>query len=165
MAERMDERLCVRFELDERAERGAAALRAGAALVTIVAGVWLFTLPYTAPRIFAFAGFVFAAFWLRRALRMLRNAERKPARHYLELRPNALCLCQNGTEQIVPWNEVTQIAIDDDRLLVVVERRNSAALLLEPQYRGLGLRAMAEAVQEALVRSRKSALGTQAAHG
>src|SRR6476661_2685844 len=94
MADRMGERPCVRFELDDRAERGAATLRAFAALVTLGAGIWLFALPYTVPRLFALAGFVFAALWLMRAVRMLRNRQRTPAAHYLELRPNALCLRQ-----------------------------------------------------------------------
>jgi hypothetical protein len=171
MAERLDECLNaadaggVRFELDDRAERGAAALRAVGAVVTIGAGVWLFALPYMTPRLFALAGFAFGGLWLVRAVRMLRNVQRKPATHYLELRPNALILCEGGAEQIVRWEEITQVAIDEDRLLVVVERSNSAALLLEPQYRGVGLRPLAEAVQKGLVRSRQSALGTQAAHG
>lgn len=165
MVERLDERPCVRFELDERAERGSAVLRMVAALLTIAAGIWAFALPYLAPRLFALAGFAFAALWLVRALRMLRSGRRTPSAHYLELRDNALCLREGSEEQIVPWEEITQIAIDEDRLLVVVERRNSAALLLEPQYRGVGLRPMADAVQQALVRSRHRALGTQAAHG
>jgi hypothetical protein len=164
MTERFDGRPGVRFELDVRAERGAAALRVGAALITVFAGAWLLMLPYSAPRYFAVAGLAFAALWLWRAFRMHRK-DRDPQAHYLELRPEALCLCEGGEERIVPWQEVESVAIDEDRLQVVVTRKDSPALLLEPQYRGLGLRAMADAVQDALTQSRQTDLGRQAVHG
>jgi hypothetical protein len=164
MAERFDERPCMRFELDDRAERGGTALRVSAALITVVAGGWLFALPYLAPRVFALAGFVFAAAWFVRAMRASKT-QRRPTEHYLELRPDALCVRAGAAEQIVPWHEITAIAIDDDRLQVIVERQNCAALVLEPQYRGLGLRPMAEAVQDALTHARNTELCTQAAHG
>jgi hypothetical protein len=164
MAERFDERPCRRFELDDRAEHAGRALRVGAALITVVAGGWLFALPYLAPRLFAVAGFVFAGLWLLRAARA-RSTQRRPAEHYLEFRPDALCLREGAQEQVVPWHEIISVAIDDDRLQVIVQRKSSAALVLEPQYRGLGLRPMAEAVQDALTRARQTELCTQAAHG
>jgi len=168
MAERFDERPCIRFELDDRAERGATVLRVGAALVTMLAGAWLLLLPYSVPRFFAVAGFCFAALWLVRAARARRKAK-LPAgaepRDYLELRPEALCMSNHGTEQVIPWGEVVSVAIDEDRLMVVVERKNASAIMLEPQYRGTALRPLAEAVHDALVRSRITELSRQAAHG
>jgi hypothetical protein len=167
MAERFDERPCIRFELDDRAEQGATALRVGAALVTMLAGAWLLLLPYSVPRFFAVAGLGFAALWLVRAARARRKAKLPAAgpRDYLELRPEALRLCQGGTEQVIPWGEVVSVAIDEDRLLVVVERKNASAIMLEPQYRGTALQPLAEAVHDALVRSRITELSRQAAHG
>jgi hypothetical protein len=168
MAERFDERPCIRFELDDRAERGATALRVGAALVTMLAGAWLLLLPYSVPRVFAVAGLCFAALWLVRAARARRMAK-LPAgagpRDYLELRPDALCMRNHGTEQVIPWGEVVSVAIDEDRLMVVVERKNASAIMLEPQYRGTALHPLAEAVHDALVRSRITELSRQAAHG
>lgn len=168
MAERFDERPCIRFELDDRAEQGATALRVGAALVTMLAGAWLLLLPYSVPRLFAVAGFCFAGLWLVRAVRARRKARLlhpEEPRDYLELRPEALCLRQGGTERVIPWGEVVSVAIDEDRLLVVVERKNASAIMLEPQYRGTALRPLAEAVHDALVRSRITELSRQAAHG
>ena len=168
MAERFDERPCIRFELDDRAERGATALRVGAALVTMLAGVWLLLLPYSVPRFFAVAGLCFAALWLVRAARARRKAKLLTGaelRDYLELRPEALCMRHGGTEQVIPWGEVVSVAIDEDQLLVVVERRNASAIMLEPHYRGTALRPLAEAVHDALVRSRITELSRQAAHG
>jgi hypothetical protein len=168
MAERFDERPCIRFELDGRAERGATVLRVCAALVTMLAGAWLLLLPYSVPRFFAVAGLGFSALWLIRAQRARRKAklpsEAEP-QDYLELRPDALCMRQSGAEQVIPWGEVVSVAIDEDRLLVVVERKNASAIMLEPQYRGIALRPLAEAMHDALVRSRISELSRQAAHG
>jgi hypothetical protein len=128
-------------------------LRSAAAIVVLAAGVWLFTLPFVVPRVFAVAGFVFAAFWLRGAA---KQRARPPARHYLELGHDALVLCDGGDAQTVPWPAIESVAIDEDRLVVIVARRDAPPLAIEPHFRGVPLHALAQHIQQALQASRQS---------
>jgi hypothetical protein len=137
----------MRFELDLRADREARMLRSAAAVVVLVAGVWLFTLPFVVPRLFAVAGFVFAALWLRGAA---KQRARPPARHYLELGREALVVCDGGSEQVVPWPAIASVAIDEDRLVVIVSRRDAPPLAIEPHFRGVPLHDLAQHIQTAL---------------
>jgi hypothetical protein len=142
----------VRFELDTRAARETSALRALAAIVVLIGAIWLFTLPFAVPRVFALAGLVFAVFWLRGAA---KRRARLPALHYLELGREALVLHDGDSEQIAPWAEVESVAVDEDRLVVIVARRGRPALAIEPQYRGVTLHALAERIQQALAAARE----------
>jgi hypothetical protein len=142
----------VRFELDARAERETIAARVVAALVVLIAGAWLFTLPFAVPRAFAVAGFVFAALWLRRAAKL---RARPPERHYLELGRDALVLHDGDSERRISWSAVESVAIDEDRLVVIVARRDAPPLAIEPQYRGVSLHALAERIQASLEAARE----------
>jgi hypothetical protein len=141
----------IRLELDARAEREVTVLRSLAAIVLLIAGAWLFALPETVPRMFAAVGFVFAGLWLGRAARgRARNAEQ----HALELGPEALSLREPGQERSVPWSSVESVAIDEDRLVVIVACKDAPPLELLPQYRGVGLHALGDSVQTALLDAR-----------
>jgi hypothetical protein len=162
MAGTGDGETLLRFELDARADRETRVLRAAAGVVVLIAGVWLFTLPFLVPRAFALAGFVFAVFWLRNAA---KQRARGAARHYLELGRDALVLCDGGAEQIAPWSAVESVAIDEDRLVVIVERRNAPVLAIEPHYRGVSLNGLAEHIQQALMAARQRGGCAPAADG
>jgi hypothetical protein len=146
----------VRYALDVRAEREAALLRAGAALVVVLAGAWLFALPYVVPRLFALAGFCFAGLWLVRAARM-RQRIGNPDAHFLELASDALRLRDGAELHEVPWCEIDSISIDEDRLVLRIAHRKGAVLEIEPRYRGVALYALCDAVRAA--RSRASGRG------
>jgi len=146
----------MRYELDVRAEREAALLRAGAALVVSLAGAWLFALPYSVPRVFAIAGFGFALLWAVRAVRARRRI-RNPGEHYLELGRDALRLRDGAQLHEVPWRDVQSISIDEDRLLLRIAHREGAILEIEPRYRGVALPALYDAVRAA--RSRAAGRG------
>jgi hypothetical protein len=141
-----------RYELDVRAEREGALLRAGAALVVTVAGAWLMVLPYSVPRLFALAGFAFAGLWLARAARMRRRI-RNSAEHYLELGPDALRMRDGGELHAVAWPEIETIWVDEDRLVLNIVRRNGAVLEIEPRYRGVALYGLCDAVRAAKSRA------------
>jgi hypothetical protein len=143
-----------RFELDVRGERETAALRLGAALLVVLASLWLLALPYPRLRLFSVAGFAFAALWLVRAARS-RARTRLHAEHYLELGPDALRLCESDLVQVVPWPDVLSVEVDEDRLTVRVTRSGGPPLELEPRYRGLGVHALGRAVHEAMQKARK----------
>jgi hypothetical protein len=145
-----------RYELDVRAEREAALLRGGAALLVLFAGTWLFALPYSVPRVFAAIGFVFAALWLVRAARIGRRIQ-KPAEHYLELGRDALRLREGELLHELPYGEIASVSIDEDRLVLRIARRQGPTLEIEPRYRGVALHALCDAIRAA--RSRASGRG------
>jgi hypothetical protein len=145
-------RSALRCELDVRGEREAAVLRIVGAVVATIAGAWLFALPYTVPRLFALAGFAFAALWTARALRMRRRF-RNPAEHYLELGADALRLRDGAELHEVPWREVQAVSVDEDRLVLRIARRDAAALEIEPRYRGVALHALCDAIRAARYRA------------
>ena len=142
----------VRLPLDLPAERAIARLRVSAALLVSLASGWLLALPYPLPRAFAVAGFAFAVLWLVRAVRMRRRI-RGAADQYLELDRDALRLRDGEREELVPWSEVESIAVDEDRLLLRVARRAGKPLEIEPQYGGVGLYDLFEAVCGARTRA------------
>lgn len=152
MMERAGEQ-SIRLALDERGERSAAKLRIAAALVVVVASVWLLALPYPVPRAFAVAGLLFSALWLARSLRQQAEV-RDPAQHYLELSPEFLLLRSGAAQDRVPWPEVAALAVDEERLLLRVARRRGPPLEIEPRYQGLGLHALHAAVEAARQRAR-----------
>jgi hypothetical protein len=141
----------VRFEFDARGEREIAALRAVLAVLLLVAGAWLFALPYAVPRAFAAAGVGFACLWLWRIARARHRALDQDA---LELGPDALILREAGVDKAVPWLDIESVAIDEDRLLVIVARKAAPPLELQPHYRGVGLHELGDNVQHALTVAR-----------
>lgn len=147
-----DDSHALRLPLDVRGEHQVAALRVAASLLAVVGGIWLLALPYRVPRVVALLGLGFGILFMRRALRA-RTLD--AASHYLELGRDALRI-QNGEQlQIVPWDEVQAVRVDEDRLLVAVERRAASPLEIEPRYRGLALYELGSALHEALEAARK----------
>lgn len=146
----------MRYELDVRAEREAALLRAVGAVVALIAGIWLFALPYSVPRGFAVVGFVFAVLWLVRAARIVRRTG-VPAEHYLELGRDALRLREGEQLHELPWAEIASVSIDEDRLVLRIARRQGGFLEIEPRYRGVALHALGDAIRAA--RSRATGRG------
>jgi hypothetical protein len=144
----------VRLALDAQSERQTASLRVVAALLALVAGCWLFALPYPLLYVFALASLAFAAIFLASAARM-RKRSLHAQEHYLDLGPDALRVREGDRVQIVPWREVKSVRIDEDRLVVWVDRGTGPALELEPRYRGLSLHALAAAVHGAFSAAQK----------
>ena len=142
----------VRYELDVRAEREAALLRGGAAALAVIAGLWLFALPYPVPRLFAAAGFVFAVLWMVRAAR-IGHRIRNPAEHYLELDRDALRLREGERLHELPWTEIASVSIDEDRLVLRIARRQGGVVEVEPRYRGVALPALCDAIRAARLRA------------
>lgn len=149
---RAEPQLPLRYELDVRAEREAALLRGAAAVLVLVAGTWLFALPYSVPRLFAAAGFVFAVLWLVRAARIGRRI-RHSAEHYLELGHDALRLRDGAQLHELPYREIGSVSVDEDRLVLRIARRQGAVLEIEPRYRGVGLHALCDAIRAARSRA------------
>jgi hypothetical protein len=143
----------LRLVVDARGEREIAGLRVVAAIVALIGGLWLLALPYPVPRAFAVAGLLFAAVFLRRAMRT-RTRSLDATRHYLELGRDALGLREGDATIVVPWAEVSAVRIDDDRLVVIVELRDARPLEIEPRFQGLALHELGAAIQQAFSAAR-----------
>lgn len=126
-----------RYESDARAELQALRLKGIAGVVALGAGIWLLVLPDWLPRTFGFAGCAFGALWIRRWTR----GAAPPSSAYLELRDDALVRRTGETVEVVPWSEVRDVEVDEDRLVVRVERAGSEPIWIEPRY-GLALYAL-----------------------
>ena len=140
-----------RFDLDVQAEREGVALRAGGACVVLLASAWLLALPYPLLRVLSFAGFAFGAFWLRAAVQA-RARLKRDADHFLELGPDALRLSEGDRVQVLPWQEIVSVSVDEDRLRVSIARRSGPCLEIEPRYvraGSEGLHDLAEAIHAA----------------
>ena len=126
-----------RYESDARAELQALRFKGIAGVVALVAGAWLLVLPDWLPRLFGFAGCAFGALWIRRWAR----GAAPPSSTYLELRDDALVRRTGDALEVVPWSDVHDVEVDEDRLEVRVERVGSDPLWIEPRY-GLALYAL-----------------------
>lgn len=136
-----------RFELDVAAERSTGNLRlVGAALVAACA-VWIAAsepsaLGWVAAVLTALAAAGWVAAW-RHGRRRARRAED----WYLELGDEALLLAEGPERLQVPWTDVHEVQVDEDRLVVRLERRNDKPLEIQPRYEGAGLHELGEAVR------------------
>lgn len=133
-----------RYEHDANAEREALRLRGAAGLLALISGAWLLLMPDLVARLFGIAGCAFGLIWLAR----WRRGAAPPSVTYLEVRDDALVRCEGAITDVVPWSDVNEIDVDEDRLLVRIERREGAPLRIEPRY-GLGLYALADELRVA----------------
>jgi hypothetical protein len=138
-----------RYENDPRAEREVLRLRAAAGAVALVAGAWLVLLPDWLPRLFGVLGCGFGALWIAR----WRRGPTPATEAYLELSDAVLLRRTGDVVERVPWADVRDVEVDEDRLVVRVERQGETPMLLEPRY-GLGLYALRDEVRLAWRRAR-----------
>jgi hypothetical protein len=135
--------------LDRSSERAVAALRLTAAVVVVGGAVWL-ALVAEDPKLWVCSGAAFVASlaWLAMGLRA-RGRIRDAARHRLVLDPQALTLVEGPLERRVPWADVRQIEVDEERLVVRVSIAGGEPVIIEPRFGGLGVHDLEAAVRRA----------------
>lgn len=126
-----------RYDADVRGELAGLRLRALAGVVALGAGAWLVALPYALPRFFGVAGVALGALWIARWWR----AEPRAGEAYLELGTEDLVRHDAGRHDVIPWREIVDVDVDEDRLVVRIERARADPILIEPRY-GLALYAL-----------------------
>lgn len=146
-----------RYESDARAELQALRLRGVAGIVALVAGAWLLALPDWLPRVFGLAGCAFGVLWI---VRWKRGAA-PPSSTYLELRDDALVRRTGDAVEVVPWSDVRDVEVDEDRLVVRVDRAAAEPLWIEPRY-GLALYALRDELRLAWRRTQEACVGADA---
>jgi hypothetical protein len=135
--------------LDAAAERSTGRLRLVAAAATLAGAIGIaLASPPAAGWACAALGLLASLMWVgmwARARRVVRDEER----HYLALEPGGLRLSEGASETRVPWDEIDEIEVDEDRLVLQVKRTTGAPVRVEPRYGGLGVHDLEAAVRRA----------------
>ena len=137
------------LRLDIAHEETNARVRLSAAIVAAGAGAWLaWVTTSTWLRVTALLSLLFAARFIA-SYRKVRRLAANSSAHYLEITTERVTLTEGlgagekPEEKTIPFEHVTRIELDEDRIAVVLHAANEQ-LVIEPVYGGLGLRELAE---------------------
>jgi hypothetical protein len=132
--------------LDIEHEQTDARVRLSAAVVAGVAGLWLAWVETSVwPRIAALVSWLFAARFIA-SYRKARRLAQDTSAHYLEITTERVTLAQGdrAEQRSIPFERVTRIELDEDKIAVVLRAGDAEELSVEPVYGGLGLRELAD---------------------
>jgi hypothetical protein len=139
--------------LDVQNEQQNAHLRIAAAVIAMLAGVWLAWVEHRWwLRLTALASVLFAVRWII-GYRKLRGVVFAAAEHYLEVTPERITIAQGSEQRTIGRDGVRAIELDDDRLVVVLRLHTGEEVVIEPVYGGLGSRDLGETLQRVLAPS------------
>jgi hypothetical protein len=136
-----------RLDADMAMDRQIALVRAFIGVGLLACAAWLFNLPNTLPRLFALAAVAFAALWIVRAAKLVVRTNDPEEKDYLELDHRALKLHERGRDLLLPWAEIANVAIDEDRLTLALLRHTGEIVHIEPRYTGVTLEDLCDAVR------------------
>lgn len=137
--------------LDIEHEQANARVRLSAAIVAAAAGAWLaWVETSTWLRVAALLSLLFAARFIASYRKVRRVAANRSA-HYLEITTERVTLTEGlgagekPEQKTIPFERVTRIELDEDRIAVVLHAQDTdEQLVIEPVYGGLGLRELGE---------------------
>jgi hypothetical protein len=137
-----------RFEMDARAERAVGRVRLVAAVITLAAVGWLVA---SEPGTFGWVGVVLGASvgvgWIAAFLRSRKRA-REASGYFLDLSEAGLTLAEGDRRHHIGWAEMTEVEVDEERLVVSVARRGGPTLTIQPRYPGVTLEELAAAIRD-----------------
>jgi hypothetical protein len=141
--------LLSRFEVNARAERALARLRTTTAIVTLLAalGVLLSNVPVTA-FIMAIVAALVSVFWLRQARAARKRAAEAP-QYFLEVYAKGVRVGEGSQRVWLPWSEVCDIEVDEERLDIVLKKHEGAPLRVEPRYPGIAIHDLMDTLRNA----------------
>jgi hypothetical protein len=124
-------------QTDARLRLSAAVVAAGAAawLAWVETSVWL--------RVTALVSLLFAARFIA-SYRKVKRVSKTASSHYLEITTERVTLAHGAEQQSIPFERVTRIELDEDKIAVVLRAGDAEELSVEPLYGGLGLRELAD---------------------
>ncbi len=138
-----------RLEFDVEAERAVGWLRLlGAALVTAMGAVLVGQGAGPVGWVLLTTSWLVALGWVVSFLRSRRRTQTAES-HYLELGPESFRVARGGEPIEVPWHDVRDVEVDEERLVVWVRRSGKPPLKVEPVWRGVGLHELAETLRDA----------------
>jgi hypothetical protein len=124
-------------QTDARLRLSAAAVAGGAALwlAWVETSVWL--------RVAALVSLLFAVRFIT-SYRKVRRLAPNASAHYLEITTERVTLAHGTEQRSIPFERVTRIELDEDKIAVVLRAGDAEELSVEPVYGGLGLRELAD---------------------
>ncbi len=141
--------LIERFEVDPATERSVSRLRLVAAVLAGLGAIamLLSALPF-AILLIAVLALLVSAGWIAKS-RSIEKRARMPQEHFLALHARGLLVREGASLTWVPWERVTHIDVDDERLDIVLERSEDDPLRLEPRYPGVEIYALMHRLRNA----------------
>ena len=136
------------LELDAHAERSVSWLRLVAAAVVGVSAVAILVGAHgTLSVIIGLLGLGASIGWIfafRSSGKRVANREN----YFLRLDDEGVTLSQGGDARQVPWAEVIEAAVDEQRLVVVLQLRGGGTFDIPPIFRGHGIYEIEDLVNE-----------------
>jgi hypothetical protein len=131
--------LRVRFEVDASEQRTLSRVRGVSALLAFAGAATLLLGELPLPVfLLALLGLAISVAWLRQA-RKASRAARDTHRDALQVHEQGLFLDESQRTAWVPWREIEDIVVDEERLDVVVIRRGTPPLRIEPRFPGVDI--------------------------
>jgi uncharacterized iron-regulated membrane protein len=160
----MNERgpLRIRYEVSEREQRALARVRTISALLAFAGAVTMLLGRLPVPVfLLALLGLLISVVWLRQAQKA-RRAAGAAHRDALQVHEGGLFLDEAERTAWVPWSEVEDIVVDEERLDVVVIRRGTPALRIEPRFPGVDIYELMRTLNDARMATAGSERRTEA---
>lgn len=130
--------------LDIAHEQTDARLRLSAAIVAGGAALWLAWVDTSVwLRVAALVSLLFAARFIA-SYRKVRRLAQTASAHYLEITTEGVTLADGAGQRSVPFERITRIELDEDKIAVVLRAGETEELSVEPVYGGLALRELAD---------------------
>ncbi|RLB45668.1 MAG: hypothetical protein DRJ42_29410 [Deltaproteobacteria bacterium] len=141
--------LARRFLLDRSAVVATRRLRLASAVVILAANGWLLASEPSGLAIAVGAISVLVALgWIAASVRTAAYLRDHRADH-LSLDTDGLRLADGSVRHHIGWTNVTDVEIDEEKLVVCVSRRDAPPLRLQPRYQSVSLDELGQAVREA----------------
>lgn len=132
-------RLLIRYEVSEREQRTLARVRTVSALLAFAGAATMLLGRLPVPVfLLAVLGLSVSLLWLRQAQKA-RRAASGAHQDALQVHEAGLLIDEAERTAWVPWRDVEDIVVDEERLDVVVIRRGTPALRIEPRFPGVEL--------------------------
>jgi hypothetical protein len=133
--------------LDIAHQQTDARMRLSAAVIAAGAGLWLaWVETSTWLRVAALVSLLFAVRFIAN-YRKVRRLAANTAAHYLEITTERVTLAEGAVQRSIPFERVTRIELDEDKIAVVLRAADAEELSVEPVYGGLSLRELADTLQ------------------
>ena len=151
--------LVQRFEASATDLRTFAALRIIAGAISLLAGgAVLLSGPPLPVWLIGLVGVLVPIAWFRKAAAALKSA-RDDQLPSLSVHRQGFALTDGQQRRAIPWDRVTGIDTDEERLDVVVDLGSEGLLRVEPRYQGVEIHTLMVTLRNAWVAARDSSSG------
>lgn len=141
--------LLSRYVVSRADQRSLALVRGGAALLCAVCAVWLLLSRVSLPVfLVALLGLAISLLWLAQARRAARTGA-APQAHYLSIHRDGLVVAEHDRLTCLPFADVADIAVDEERLDIALRMRDGSCVRIEPRYPGVEIHELMHRLREA----------------